>query len=158
MRLGGIQGFGLPSFDDPQIAPIAGVGAFGKVALGVGAGGLGFLAGSLFGGGKKEQSVAQAQEMATIIHPYGVYTPTYAPTVSQQFDYSVMIESPGGVIQTKKEATQTPTFTITPTVSPQQQQEATQQMGADWLLPLAVVGVAGVIGYALLTKKKGGKK
>lgn len=128
------------------------------IGIGLGAFGAGFGISSLFGGGKKEQSVAQSQGMSTVIHPYGVYTPTYAPTVSQMIDYSVMIESPGGVIQTKKEATQTPTFTITPTVSPQQQQEATQQMGADWLLPLAIVGVAGVIGYALLTKKKGGKK
>lgn len=122
----------------------------------------GWVGATFFGGGeiKKEQIVAQAQEqqMGLHIEPYGVYTPTYAPSVSTQTDYSVIIESAGASIQTKKEATQTPTFTITPTIAPTQQagQEATQAMGID--PTILVIGGAVLLGGYLLLKKKGGKK
>jgi len=139
-----------------MVGPLGiGLGILGGTAAGA-------LGGWLLGGGtKKEQVIAQAQEQQMGIHiePLGIYTPTYAPSVVQQLDYVVQIESPGAQVTTKKEATQTPTFTITPTIAPVQQagQEATQtQFDSSMFILLAVLGVGGAVAYTIF-KKKGGK-
>ena len=128
----------------------------------------GFIGASLLGGGKKEQTQQQAAAMGPIVtpsiaYPYAQYSPQYAPQLQWDYSYapSIIIESPGAkgaTIETKKEATSTPTLTpiltIQPTVSPTQTQKETATQQDLGLIPLVIIGTVVLGSVYLLTKKK----
>ena len=137
----------------------------GIAGLGAGAGIMGAL-----GKGKKETEIKHAPYEYYAPTESEVYAPMYAPQVqySPQISYAYqggtyIIESPGAT--SKKEQHQQATLTPeqrgtwelpisvsqAPTHTPQYAEGA--DIGAS-LLPLAIVGVIGLVAYGIVTRKK----
>jgi len=170
--------FGLPSWEDIQIAPVGGVvSGLSRVALGVVAGGVGFLGGLLFGGGQEQQQQIQQTPNVTVT-PAQPTDVVVSPLTKFLMDIiqRQQIQAGGGAIDIsggtmgdvgtseitnitntypttiniQKTLTETyPTqITVTKTVTTAAQ-EATQERGLD-LMGIAVVAVAGILGFSML--------
>lgn len=104
----------------------------------------------------KQDIQKSLQYSPQIFEEHAFYSPTYAQQYQLQYTAPVIqIQSPGAsVTQTKKQtATQRvdPITSFTPTSSPTQSQA--QAEGLD-LLPLAVIGVIGLIAYGYVSSRK----
>jgi len=131
----------------PLIPIIAGLGGL--------SGGLGLA--QLLGGGETKKEQAQN----TTYHPYSHYQPsntsikTYAPQIDYP-SYQTIIDSPFAQQSVKKsqESEIVPTLTATPSWTSAAPAITDTPSAAGEMTPLAIIAVIGVLGYAMLSKKK----